>query len=186
MRITEGSGNQTRSTWTVFMCKWSSILLPRHAACPVQWCSTTVGGEGGNRGYHTSLFQLHALYCVVVCSVLAVDYVARQSGVRRGMSGKEAVATCPQLHIFRVPEKRGKADLTRYREVGAKVIQVLSRYCRLVERASVDEAFLDLSEEVARLTHSQPSTAALTHTVVAGWEGDGGGMWTVLVLGGTN
>ena len=97
-----------------------------------------------------------------------------------------AVATCPQLHIFRVPEKRGKADITRYREVGVKVIQVLFRYCRLVERASVDEAFLDLSEEVAGLTHSQPSTAALTHTVVAGWEGDGGGMWTVLVLGGTN
>ena len=63
------------------------------------------------------------------------------------MSGKEAIDKCPELHLFRVPEKRGKADLTRYRDVGAKVIQVLSQHSSCVERASVDEAFLDISEE---------------------------------------
>ena len=85
------------------------------------------------------------------------------------MTGEEAAAKCPKLHLFRVPEKRGKADLTRYRQVGAKVIQVLSEHCQRVERASVDEAFLELSDEVAGVNHAQPSSADLAHTVVAGW-----------------
>lgn len=81
------------------------------------------------------------------------------------MTGEEATAKCPQLHLFRVPKKRGKADLTRYRQVGAKVIQTLSQHCQQVERASVDEAFLELSG----LSHAHLSAAAdLPNTVVAG------------------
>ena len=105
---------------------------------------------------------------VLCCSILAVDYCARHYGVKRGMSGKEAIDKCPQLHLFRVPEKRGKADLTRYRDVGAKVIQVLSQYSSCVERASVDEAFLDVSEEVAAMG-TVPATVALQNTWVAGF-----------------
>ena len=97
----------------------------------------------------------------------------------RGMAGEEAVAKCPQLHLFKVPERRGKADLTRYRQVGTKVIQILSRYCQQVERASVDEAFLELSDPVADLSLAPPSAADLCGTVVAGWQVeamDGGGV----------
>ena len=84
------------------------------------------------------------------------------------MSGKEAIDKCPELHLFRVPEKRGKADLTRYRDVGAKVIQVLSQHSSCVERASVDEAFLDISEEVAAVA-TVPTASALQNTWVAGF-----------------
>ena len=106
---------------------------------------------------------------VARCSVLAVDYCARGRGVKRGMSGEEALAKCPLLHLFRVPEKRGKADLTRYRDVCARVIQVLSRYCSCVERASVDEAFLDVSAEVDTMK-SIPTSSNLNSTWVAGFE----------------
>ena len=97
----------------------------------------------------------------------------------RGMAGAEAMAKCPQLHLFKVPERRGKADLTRYRHVGAKIIQVLSRYCQQVERASVDEAFLELSDAVAIPWSAPPTAADLSGTVVAGWQvepGDGRGV----------
>jgi DNA polymerase eta len=38
----------------------------------------------------------------------------------------------------------------RYREGGAEVIEVLSRFSNCVERASVDEAYIDLTEEVEK------------------------------------
>lgn len=98
----------------------------------------------------------------------------------RGMTGEEAKAKCASLHLFRVPEKRGKADLTRYREVGAKVIKILSRYCQQVERASVDEAFLELADSVSGLSGTHLSAADLPNTVVAGWEAKDAGLRFVL------
>ena len=116
----------------------------------------------------TACFPHHDIQ---IYSVLAVDYTARRYGVTRGMTGKEAIAKCPQLHLFRVPEKRGKADLTRYRHVGAKVIQVLSQFCDQVERASVDEAFLELTS----LPSSPPPSAEdIPDTKVAGWYTESG------------
>lgn len=45
----------------------------------------------------------------------------------------------------------------RYREAGAEVIEVLSNFCNCVERASIDEAYLDLTEEAKKLLTSQTS-----------------------------
>ncbi|KAL9958717.1 hypothetical protein ACROYT_G035767 [Oculina patagonica] len=64
------------------------------------------------------------------------------------MRGDEAKEKCPEINLVRVPEARGKANLTLYREAGAEVIAVLSRFCDSCERASVDEAYLDLTENV--------------------------------------
>lgn len=43
---------------------------------------------------------------------------------------------------------RGKADLTKYRDAGKEVAQVLQTFTPLLERASVDEAYLDITETV--------------------------------------
>ena len=37
------------------------------------------------------------------------------------LRGDEARQKCPDIIIFNVPEKRGKADLTKYRLAGAEV-----------------------------------------------------------------
>ena len=60
----------------------------------------------------------------------------------------------------------------RYRDAGAEVIEVLSRFCRCVERASIDEAYLDLTEEVEeKLRAGEAVTSSdLRHTHVVGWE----------------
>jgi len=76
------------------------------------------------------------------------------------MRGDEASKKCPDLHIFSVPERNGKADLTRYREASGEVFEAIANYIRfleeelmsshliVLERASVDEAFIDLTRYI--------------------------------------
>ena len=44
-----------------------------------------------------------------------------------------------------MPEQRGKADLTKYRDAGKEVIEVLVGFGAVVERASIDEAYIDIT-----------------------------------------
>lgn len=100
--------------------------------------------------------------------IIAVNYPARAKGVTRHMRGDEARKICPEIELVRVPNVRGKADLTkylkiydalfeiiclwlcRYREAGKEVAEVLKKFSSLLERASVDEAYLDITESVER------------------------------------
>uniref|UniRef100_A0A158P7P8 UmuC domain-containing protein n=1 Tax=Angiostrongylus cantonensis TaxID=6313 RepID=A0A158P7P8_ANGCA len=82
--------------------------------------------------------------------ILAVSYEARSFGVKRGMMIAEAKAKCPELNVCFVPqgEHIDKADIQKYRDASAEVFGVLNSFDEriVVERASVDEAFLDLTE----------------------------------------
>lgn len=64
------------------------------------------------------------------------------------MRGDEAKKICSDLELVRVPVIRGKADLSRYRNAGKDVASVLQTFTPLMTRASVDEAYLDLTESV--------------------------------------
>jgi len=77
-----------------------------------------------------------------------VNYEARNFGVKRGMRGEQAKAICPEFHAFFVQEKRGKADLTKYREASLKIFDIITTHCEHVEKASIDEAYLDLTEKI--------------------------------------
>jgi DNA polymerase eta len=77
-----------------------------------------------------------------------VNYEARDFGVKRGMRGEDAKKLCADFHIFYVNQKRGKADLTKYREASAKIFEILLKHCVNVEKASIDEAYLDVTELV--------------------------------------
>ena len=79
-----------------------------------------------------------------------MSYEARKFGVTRQMRGDEAKAKCPDIILAKVPELRGKADLTRYRDAGVEVIDVLQTFTDVCERASVDEAYLDLTDRVEK------------------------------------
>lgn len=68
--------------------------------------------------------------------------------MKRGMRGEEAKSLCPDFHIFYVQEKRGKANLTKYREASMKIFEILLKHCPNVEKASIDEAYLDLTDQV--------------------------------------
>ncbi|XP_069698469.1 DNA polymerase eta [Periplaneta americana] len=104
--------------------------------------------------------------------IIAVNYEARDFGVTRSMRGDEARKKCPDIKLVHVPAVRGKADLTKYREAGREVVNVLCQLSDCVERASVDEAYIDVTEAVERrikslktLDRVQPSQLGTTFVV---------------------
>ncbi|RWS29092.1 DNA polymerase eta-like protein, partial [Leptotrombidium deliense] len=86
--------------------------------------------------------------------ILSVNYEARNHGVTRAMRGDDARDKCPGIHVFQVPEEREKADLTKYRDASAEVFDVICNFSDLitVEKASIDEAFLDLTKLIESYT----------------------------------
>ncbi|XP_053625012.1 DNA polymerase eta [Plodia interpunctella] len=80
--------------------------------------------------------------------IIAVNYVARAMGVSRHMRGDEAKEKCPEIQLPSVPCSRGKADISKYRDAGKEVAKVLQKFTSLLERASIDEAYLDITSHV--------------------------------------
>lgn len=78
-------------------------------------------------------------------SLVAVSYEAKALGVKRGMLSHDAQLQFPELKIARIQTKNGKADLNKYRQASDRVIAVACRFCPVIEKASVDEFYLDLS-----------------------------------------
>jgi DNA polymerase-4 len=72
----------------------------------------------------------------VVC---AASYEARTFGVRSAMPAVRAQRLCPEA-IFVPP------DFTRYRAVSQNVREIFQRHTDLIEPLSLDEAYLDVSE----------------------------------------
>uniref|UniRef100_A0A452SLS7 UmuC domain-containing protein n=1 Tax=Ursus americanus TaxID=9643 RepID=A0A452SLS7_URSAM len=98
--------------------------------------------------------------------IVAVSYEARAFGVTRSMWADDAKKLCPDLLLAQVRESRGKADLTKYREASVEVMGVMSRFAG-IERASIDEAFIDLTGAVQKRLQKlqgQPISADLLPT----------------------
>lgn len=73
--------------------------------------------------------------------VAAASYEARKYGVRSAMSGALAKQKCPEL-IFVKPR------FDRYREISNTIREIFFEYTDLVEPLSLDEAFLDVTENI--------------------------------------
>ncbi|XP_018578223.1 N-acetyltransferase eso1 [Anoplophora glabripennis] len=104
--------------------------------------------------------------------IIAVNYPAREKGVTRHMRGNDAKQKCPEIVLVRVPEVRGKADLTKYREAGKRVADVLQIFTPILERASVDEAYLDITDVVQKkiTEFSEVQLNNLQNTYVVGYD----------------
>jgi DNA polymerase-4 len=81
-----------------------------------------VGGRAGERGV-----------------VAASSYEARRFGVHSAMSSAAALRLCPELVLVR-------PDFTKYRQVSAVVFEIFRSVTPLVEPLSLDEAYLDVTE----------------------------------------
>jgi len=71
--------------------------------------------------------------------VAAASYEARKFGVRSAMSSVLAKKNCPHL-IFVKPR------FARYKEISQKIRKIFYQYTDLVEPLSLDEAYLDVTE----------------------------------------
>src|SRR3954451_18801497 len=83
--------------------------------------------------------------------VSAASYAARKYGVHSAMPLRTAYKLCPQAIFV-------EGHPTRYRDYSHKVFEVLNRFSPLVEMASIDEAYLDITG-TERL-HGPPYKAA--------------------------
>jgi len=71
--------------------------------------------------------------------VAAASYEARASGVRSAMPMSRAIRLCPELTIV-------SPDFARYRAVSSQVFAIYREVTPLVEPLSLDEAYLDVTE----------------------------------------
>jgi DNA polymerase-4 len=86
--------------------------------------------------------------------VAAASYEARKFGVRSAISGRLAEKLCPEL-IFVKPR------FDRYREISLQIREVFYEYTDLVEPLSLDEAFLDVTEN----NFSNPSASLMASEI---------------------
>lgn len=71
--------------------------------------------------------------------VAAASYEARKFGVRSAMPGRTALEKCPHLIVV-------KPRFQRYKEISQQIRQIFYEYTDLVEPLSLDEAYLDVTE----------------------------------------
>jgi DNA polymerase IV len=87
----------------------------------------------------------------VVC---AASYEARRFGVRSAMPASRAERLCPNA-VFLPP------DFPRYRTVSRQVREIFQRHTDLIEPLSLDEAYLDVSENKTGL----PTATQVARTI---------------------
>ncbi len=73
--------------------------------------------------------------------VTSATYEARPYGIRAGMSPQEAKRRCPQLILV-------EGNHSKYTETAARIFSILKKFTPLVEVASIDEAYLDITESL--------------------------------------
>lgn len=71
--------------------------------------------------------------------VSAASYEARKYGVRSAMSSAQAIKLCPQIIFV-------KGRFERYKEISNMMHEIFKRYTDLIEPLSLDEAYLDVTE----------------------------------------
>ncbi len=96
--------------------------------------------------------------------VLSASYEARATGVASGMSATRARRLCPGAVV--VPP-----DFDTYQAVSRGVVALFARITPLVEVASVDEAFLDVSGALRRLGTDPVGVAEMLRAQVADEQG---------------
>ena len=73
--------------------------------------------------------------------VTSATYEARPFGIRAGMSTQEAKRRCPHLILV-------EGNHSKYTETSARIFSILKEFTPLVEVASIDEAYLDITQSL--------------------------------------
>ena len=113
------------------------------------------------------LSEQDPVVCVQWNTLIAVSYAARDYGITRMDRLEQAKQKCPNLipahtavfkkgepfwkYVDHMPSPANhKVSLDPYRREGKKVLNIFRSECDLVEKASVDESFMDLGRLVFR------------------------------------
>ena len=87
--------------------------------------------------------------------VLACNYPARKFGLRSGMPISTAWKLCPQAHYDR-------PHFELYEEMSARVMSLIRPFADKIEQVSIDEAYLEVTNRVQKITKDNPATSAMS------------------------
>ncbi|MEM9554361.1 MAG: DNA polymerase IV [Acidobacteriota bacterium] len=73
--------------------------------------------------------------------IAAASYEARVFGLRSAMPAARAIKLCPQAVFI-------KPDFPRYREASQRIFEIFRRFTPIVQPASLDEAYLDVTDHL--------------------------------------
>ena len=76
--------------------------------------------------------------------IAAASYPARTFGLRSAMSMTQAKKICPQVVVI-------EPNFNKYREVSTQIHQIFKKYTPLIEPLSLDEAYLDVTENLQNI-----------------------------------
>eukprot|EP00127_Corallochytrium_limacisporum_P004496 Clim_evm23s165 gene=Clim_evmTU23s165 len=119
--------------------------------------------------------------------LIAVNYAAKSVGIGRHCNLDEAKKLAPDLkwvHVatfgegdahwkyYEKPDRRThKVSLDPYRDASKEIMEFFKKHCKRFEKASVDEAFMDLTEEITKEYESLEAEGKLP--TVLDWDGLG-------------
>ncbi len=92
--------------------------------------------------------------------VAAASYEARKYGIRSAMPSARAARLCPQA-VFLPP------NFENYRAVSAQIHEIFQRYTGLVEGLSLDEAYLDVTQNRLGVPSATRLAQAIKREIVA-------------------
>lgn len=92
--------------------------------------------------------------------VAAASYPARSFGLRSAMPMAQARKLCPQLWVI-------EPDFAKYRAVSAQIHQIFQQYTDLIEPVSLDEAYLDVSQNLKNLPSATAVAQQIRHDILA-------------------
>ncbi len=90
--------------------------------------------------------------------VMAASYEARKFGVRSAMPAGKARRLCPDLLFVR-------GDFGKYRAVSAHMHRIFADYTDTVEAVSLDEAYLDVTDNLAGLPFASTVAAEIRRRI---------------------
>ena len=90
--------------------------------------------------------------------VSTCNYEARKFGVHSAMSSKEAYERCPQGIFI-------SGNYEKYQAVGLQIREIFKRYTDLIEPMSIDEAYLDVTENKLEIQSAVKIAKLIQHDI---------------------
>lgn len=92
--------------------------------------------------------------------VAAASYEARKYGIRSAMPARRAVKLCPHLIFV-------KSRFDRYKEISEQIREIFYSFTDLVEPLSLDEAYLDITENKRGLVSARQAAQLIKQEIKA-------------------
>lgn len=90
--------------------------------------------------------------------IAAASYPARKFGLRSAMSMSQAKKLCPQVLVI-------EPNFEKYRAVSTQIHQIFQRYTHIIEPLSLDEAYLNVTENLKNIPSATEVAIQIRHDI---------------------